>query len=222
MKRVVLLFFICIVTHHAANAQAAEIAKAIQEGVKKVIIAIDLRIQRLQNKTILLQNAQKTIENILSKTKLDEIAGWVDQQREQYAIYFEELNKVKSIISYYHKIKDVKDKQVRIVQQYKKAYDLFKKDDRFTAEEIAYMGNVYLGMLERSLQNLEKLFLVINSFATTMTDRERMAMVDQASEGMTETYHDLSRFNEENKLLSLRRSKDAQELSVVKALYGME
>ena len=39
----------------------------IKFAVKKVIKAIDLRIQRLQNKTIWLQNAQKKIENILSK-----------------------------------------------------------------------------------------------------------------------------------------------------------
>jgi len=222
MKRIVLILLVCCAVQGSANAQAAEVAKAIQEGVKKVIIAIDLKIQRLQNETIWLQNAQKTIENILSKTKLDEIAGWVDKQREQYANYFDELNRVKTIISYYHKIKDVRDKQVRIVNQYKRAYDLFKKDDHFTAEDIAYMGNVYAGMLERSLQNLEQLFLVINSFAASMTDRERMAIVDQASEDMMETYYDLSRFNNENKLLSMRRSKDAQELAVTKALYGIE
>ena len=33
----------------------------IKEGITKVIVAVDLKIQRLQNETIWLQNAQKTL-----------------------------------------------------------------------------------------------------------------------------------------------------------------
>lgn len=221
IKRVLVAVILFLSVHGTANAQAAEVAKAIQEGVKKVIVAMDLYVQRLQNQTIQLQNIQKAVENILSKLKLEEIAGWVERQRTLYAGYFEELNRVKSIIGYYHKIRDIKDKQVRIVEQYQRAYRLFKQDDHFTADELLYMGRVYAGMLERSVQHLERLLLVVNSFTTTMTDRERMAIVDKTAEEMSETYLDLSRFNNENKLLSLRRSKDAGELAVTKALYGL-
>ena len=35
----------------------------------------------MQNKTIWLQNAQKVIENQMSKTKLTEISGWTEQQK---------------------------------------------------------------------------------------------------------------------------------------------
>ena len=221
IKRVLVAVILCLSVQGTANAQAAEVAKAIQEGVKKVIVAMDLYVQRLQNQTIQLQNIQKAVENILSKLKLEEIAGWVERQRTLYAGYFDELNRVKSIIGYYHKIRDIKDKQVRIVEQYQRAYRLFKQDDHFTADELLYMGRVYAGMLERSVQNLERLLLVVNSFTTTMTDRERMAIVDKTAEEMSETYLDLSRFNNENKLLSLRRSKDAGELAVTRALYGL-
>ncbi len=58
----------------------------IKEGIVKVIKAVDLKIQRLQNKTIWLQNAQKTLENSMSKLKLDEISGWVEKQRTLYKV----------------------------------------------------------------------------------------------------------------------------------------
>jgi transcriptional regulator len=51
------------------------VLEIIRQGIKKVIIAVDLKIQRLQNKTIWLQNAQKTIENAMSKLRLDEIGN---------------------------------------------------------------------------------------------------------------------------------------------------
>ena len=38
--------------------------------VKKVLMAIDLEVQRMQNKTIWLQNAQRELENVLSQTKV--------------------------------------------------------------------------------------------------------------------------------------------------------
>ena len=49
-----------------ASAQLA-IAEVISQAITKVVRAVDLKIQRLQNKTIWLQNAQKTLENEMSK-----------------------------------------------------------------------------------------------------------------------------------------------------------
>ena len=60
----------------------------IKAAVKKVVRAADLKIQRLQNKTIWLQNAQKTLENKMSKLKLTEISDWSKKQKELYAKYF--------------------------------------------------------------------------------------------------------------------------------------
>ena len=71
------------------------------KAIKKVIKAVDLQIQRLQNKTIWLQNAQKTLENKMAKLKLEEISDWVEKQRKLYDDYFQELWKVKSALTYY-------------------------------------------------------------------------------------------------------------------------
>ncbi len=109
------------------NAQFP-ILEIIQAGVKKVIKAVDLKIQRLQNETIWLQNAQKTLENKMQELKLNEIGGWVEKQRALYANYYEELWKVKSAISYYRQVKDAIDKQLRIVDEYKRALGLFRQD----------------------------------------------------------------------------------------------
>lgn len=73
-----------------ANAQIA-VLEVIKAGVKKVIKAVDLKVQRLQNETIWLQNAQKVLENQLSKLKLTEIADWTEKQKELYKNYYEEL-----------------------------------------------------------------------------------------------------------------------------------
>src|SRR5687768_15018192 len=88
------------------SAAQIPIVEIIKAGVIKVIKAIDLKIQRLQNKTIWLQNAQKTLENKMQELKLGEISDWVEKQRKLYADYYEELWRVKSAIAYYQKVKD--------------------------------------------------------------------------------------------------------------------
>lgn len=209
-----------LATPKATQADPVIVA-AVKALAKKVIRAIDLAVQRLQNRTIALQNAQKVLENALSKLKLKEIGEWVDKQREQYAQYFEELNKVKTLIAYYHRVKEIMAQQVRMVEEYKRAYTLFKNDKHFTAQEILYMAQVYEGMLNASLQHIDQLVLVVNAFKTQMTDHKRMAIINQAANAVEENYQDLQAFNNQNKLLSLQRSKSADEAKMVKAMYGL-
>src|SRR5215211_5721301 len=85
----VVVFFV-VLPGRSINAQNP-ITLIIQQGIKKVIVAIDLKIQRLQNKVIWLQNAQKVVENSMSKLHLEEIGDWVEKQRNLYQDYFDEL-----------------------------------------------------------------------------------------------------------------------------------
>ncbi len=199
----------------------AEIIAVIKAGIVKVIKAVDLKIQRLQNQTIWLQNAQKTIENELSKLKLQEIGEWVEKQRTLYADYFDELQQVRSVIAYYHRVKAITGMQVRIVREYRRAYDLFKQDTHFTVDEIDFMGKVYAGILQKSIDNMQQVQLVVNAFTVSMSDAERLRIINEAADAVEENYMDLRTFNRENQVLSLQRSKDVGEINVVKQLYGL-
>ena len=221
MKGVVLTLFVVAISSQKSNAQLV-IAEVIKAGVKKVIMAVDLQVQRMQNKTIWLQNAQKEMENILSETKLDEISDWVQKQKDLYGDYFNELWQVKDIIEYYHRIKEITETQVKIISAYEGAYNLFKQDSHFTDDEIEYMGKVYSGIIDASIKNLDQLSIVINSFNTQMSDESRLDIINRAAEVMTENYSDLKAFNSQNMMLSLQRSKDLNEVTVVKQLYGLQ
>lgn len=194
----------------------------IKEGITKVIKAVDLKIQRMQNKTIWLQNAQKILENAMSKAKLEEITTWVQRQKDLYQDYFDELQKIKSAIASYHRIKEITDKQVQLVKEYKRAWALFKQDQHFTPSELTYMEQVYTGILDESVKNLDGLFLVINSFQTQMSDAGRLEVIGQVADGIEANYHDLKAFNQQNVLLSLQRAKTQKEVEVVKQLYGLQ
>ncbi len=198
------------------------ITEVIKEGIKKVIVAIDLKIQRLQTKTIWLQNAQKVVENAMSKLKLSQIGDWVQKQKDLYQNYFDELWKVKNVLTYYFRVKEIINQQSALVREYHRAWQGVKHDGHFTADEVAYIGKIYTGMIEESLKNLEQVSLVINSFTTQMSDGSRMEIIDDAARRMQTNYDDLRRFNSENIQLSIQRSNDEHEISIVKQLYGIE
>ncbi|MBN8718382.1 MAG: conjugal transfer protein TraI [Sediminibacterium magnilacihabitans] len=225
MKKLLAIAGIILLISVAPAQQAAAqipIAEIIKAGIKKVIKAVDLKIQRLQNKTIWLQNAQKTLENQMSKLKLQEIGDWVNKQKELYAKYFDELSKVKSAISTYQSVKDIINKQVLLVKEYSKAFNLSRQDKNFTPQEIDCMRQVYSGILDESLKSIEQVQLVITAFTTQMTDAKRLIIIHAASDNIEQNLADLRQFNQQNIRISLQRSKERNDIDVVKKLYGIE
>ena len=210
--------FVSLPTGASAQVAFLEVIKA---GVKKVIKAMDLKVQRLQNETIWLQNAQKVLENQLSKLKLEEIADWTGKQKELYGQYYEELWKVKSAIVYYKRLRELTWVQVKIVDEYHWAWNLFNKSGHFSADELAAMEKVYSGILEVSVKNVDGLLSIVSSFKTQMSDAARLELIVAAAEEMESNWQDLKRFNRENSLLSIQRAKSLEEVAKLRELYGI-
>jgi hypothetical protein len=196
-------------------------AEIIKQGIKKIIKAIDLMIQRIQNKTIWLQNAQKVLENKLSQLKLSEIAQWTEKQRTLYKEYFDELRKVKVAISTYKRVRLILDRQKQMIQECAFMRSMIQQDNHFTRQEIEFMLRVYTGMAEESIHNLEQLLLVINAFKVQLSDGKRLELINKAGDSIDKTCTDLQQFNAQNIQLSLNRAKDAHEIESVKKLYGL-
>ena len=206
----------------AAPAPAAPpIFGLIKEAVKKAIKAIDLKIQKLQNKTIQLQNAQKQIENTLSKLKLNEISDWAQKQKHLYSQYYNELKEVKAIVTQYQRIRDITSKQAKLLSDYQRAWGMLRQDSHFTPEELSYMEQVYQGILEGSMSNMEHIFMIVESYTTSMSDGERLELINKAADRIDRNYDDLRKFNRQNALLSLQRAKTEKEVEQVRRLYGI-
>jgi hypothetical protein len=215
-----ILVLLLTLFNYSAHAQL-EIVEAIQGATKKVIRAIDLKIQRLQNRTIDLQNIQKEIENILSKLKLDEIADWTRKQKEIYQEYFDELWRVKSAIAYYRRITDLIGKQKTLVAEYRRAYGRICVDKNFSPGEVAYIHAVYSGIIQESAKSLDQILLVIESLTVQMSDADRLEIIDRAGEEIENHIDNLRSFTNHTVQTSLQRTRDVTELERIKKLYGL-
>jgi hypothetical protein len=204
-----------------ADAQVI-VGSVISSTVGRVIRAIDLEVQRMQNQTIWLQNAQKALENHLSKLKLTEISDWSSKQKDLFNGYYQELWNVKTAIAYYSRVSDLTQKQIALVNSYNAAWALLKNDKHFTADELTYMGNVYSGILQASVNDLDQLLAIIHANKTQMPDAKRMEIVNKTVDHMDTNYNDLQQFNNQNKLLSLQRAGDENEVLTLKKYYGID
>ncbi|HZY35959.1 MAG TPA: conjugal transfer protein TraI [Mucilaginibacter sp.] len=198
------------------------VGSVISSTVGRVIRAIDLQVQQMQNQTIWLQNAQKALENQLSRLKLTEISDWSQKQKDLFSSYYQELWQIKSAIAYYSRIAEMTQKQVTLVNSYNQAWALLKNDKHFNADELAYMTRVYSGILQASVNDLDQILLVINGNKTQMPDAKRMDIINKAADHMDTNYNDLQRFNSENEMLSLQRAEDENEVQTLKQYYGIQ
>jgi conjugation system TraG family ATPase len=204
-----------------ASAQALDIIGLAEAVAKKVIEAADLKIQELQNATIVLQNSEKVLENNMTGGLLDDITGWVQQQENLYGEYYQELWQVKSALSTYSKTATLIQRQVQLVNEEQQDWAAVQRDPHFSVAELSHIANVYSGILNESSQNIQQIEKVITAFVTQTDDASRLRLVDETSASIDGNYRDLRAFTQENSLLSLQRAKDEADLLTIKSLYNI-
>lgn len=189
--------------------------------IKKVIIALDLKVQQLQNQTIALQNAEAAIENNLHLSSLNDINGWLGKEKALYQQYYKELATVRTVIADYDEVKRIISQQEQLLTEYNNANNLFRQDKHFSAAELNQMSTVYGGIIEESARNLQEVITAVASISTQMKDAERLMLVHHATAGMQQNLNDLRQFNNHNVQLSLARARDEQDRQQVRTLYGL-
>jgi hypothetical protein len=223
MKRFFIgLLLMVVITMIPAGRANAQIIDAIEDAIKAALMAVDLGIQKVQTETVNLQDAQKALENAMQQTQLGDITSWVQQQKDLFSEYYQELLQVKNALTAYDKVVSMIDKQAQLIKDYQTAYAAMQNDPHFSAQEISYIGQVYSGILKQSVENLNQLEMVITALVTQMGDGSRLRIIDGAGARIDQNYSDLHQFTQQNILLSMQRATDTKDLQEVELLYGLQ
>lgn len=197
------------------------ITEIIRRGVVRAIKAVDLQIQRLQLETVWLQNAQKTLENVLSQLKLDEISDWAQRQGDLFGGYYDELWRVKNTITQYQRIRDIVQNQALLIKEYQAVWNLLRNSQNFSVAETAYMERVYSKILEMSINNMQQVHVVVNAFRTQMSDAERLELIHRVDRDVRNNLADLRRFNRQNIGLDTQRGGNLLDLDMIQQIHGL-
>ena len=138
-----------------------------------------------------------------------------------HKVFLDGLMQVSPVVKKYKRVIDIIEKQGLIVKEYKSGFSRFKKTGQFNLTEINYMSGVYTSLLDRSLQGLNELLMVITANQLRMNDEERLAAIDQIFAGMEDKLSFLRSFNRSTAVLAMQRWREAIDTKVSQQLYGV-
>lgn len=203
MKKI-LLFITLVVINFMSKAQEQEAQQLLLNWEK--LIQFKKILQNMKDGYQVLHKGYTAIKNIsegnfsLHKTFLDA------------------LLEVRPAVRKYKRVADIINYQVRIVKNYKAAFNEFKSNGAFSSEEITYMGKVYSNLLDASLKNTEELTLVITAGKLRMSDEERLHAIDRIYANIEDQYSFLKAFNNNTVVLALQRKGEKADIEMSKRI----
>jgi len=136
--------------------------------------------------------------------------------------FLDGLLEVSPEVKKYKRIADIISYQLRIVKEYKAAFNQFRQDKNFTPDEIKYIGKVYSNLLVESLKCLDELSMVITAGKLRMSDDERLQAIDRIYNEIVDQFSFLQDFNNGTAVLSVQREKDMQDIDLSRKLYNIK
>ena len=221
MAFAVVLLFATMVFPAQGNAQYA-IVEAVKAASKKIIKAVDLSVQRLQNGVIDLQNAQRVLENMLSSLRLQDIASWTQQQKELYQGYFDELWQIKTALSYADRLRYIVQLEKQLYQEYSSAWGVLQKNGLFNPIQLRQIDAVYAQYIDQSVAATDDLIRLMGAFSVQMSDAQRLALIDQVTQELTTLIRQLRAFTGSIQNLSRERAAKLDGLNKLLKLYGLQ
>ena len=217
-KRLLLIAFIFITGYSSADAQIIDIIIIL---TNKVVKAIDLKIQELQNQTINLQIIQKQAENELSKQNLSEISDWVEKQKNLYKDYYASLKQVKPLIAGGQNISRLVQQQKELFGLYELASSKTKLDIHLTEKEKVGTLSQYATILDESTKSFAQLKQTISSNTIQLSDGDRIKLINQYANQLDGLLYKLQTIYSRSQQLSLQRSKDETDSKTIRDFYGL-
>ena len=137
-----------------------------------------------------------------------------------HSTYLNSLLSVSPTVKNYVRIADIISDQASIVSEYKNALNSFNNSGSFSASELNYISSVYGNLFNKSLDNLDELVMVLTNSELRMSDAERLNAIDHIYSDMQDKLTFLRQFDARAGILANQRQHQAQDLNVLKNLYG--
>ena len=158
--------------------------------------------------------ASKTVNNTLNNFR--EVEKIYRQGKE----YYDALQKVKTLVSDAYKVKETILMVSDISGIYVNSYKKMLSDKNFTPKELDAIAFGYARLLEESSECLKELKDVVTVTSLSMTDKERMDVIDRVYRDVKEYKGLVNYYTNKNISVSYLRALKAGDTERVLSLYG--
>ena len=166
-------------------------------------------------------NASKNIIHT-SKTATNMVSNFQETVKiyEQGKKYYDALKSVNNLVKDGIKVKNTILMIGEISDIYVTNFQLMLRDENYTAEELSAIAFGYTKLLEESNNVLKEMKEVVNVTTLSMTDKERMDVVDRCYNRVRNYRNLVMYYTNKNISVSYLRAKKKNDMDRVLALYG--
>lgn len=201
--RIFMLCLSCMLTITGAKAQwvvtdPANLAQGIINATKNIV------------------QTSSTASNMLNNFK--EVQKVYNQGRE----YYDALKAVNNLVKDARKVQKTILMVGDITDIYVNSFEKMLSDDNFTVEELVAIANGYTILLNESDDVLQELKGIVNASTLSLSDKERMEVIDNSYNKMLEYRSLVKYYTNKNISVSLLRAKEKNASQRVLDLYGSD
>jgi len=199
--RIILLFSACLLLAGTARAQwvvsdPGNLAQGIINASKNII-------HTSKTATNMVSNFQETVKIY-----------------EQGKKYYDALKSVNNLVKDAVKVRNTILMIGEISDIYVTNFQLMLRDENYTPEELSAIAFGYTKLLEESNDVLKEMKDVVNITTLSMTDKERMDVVDRCYNRVRRYRNLVMYYTNKNISVSYLRSRKKNDMDRVLALYG--
>ena len=199
--RIILLFSACLLLAGTARAQwvvsdPGNLAQGIINASKNII-------HTSKTATNMVSNFQETVKIY-----------------EQGKKYYDALKSVNNLVKDAVKVRNTILMIGEISDIYVTNFQLMLRDENYTTEELSAIAFGYTKLLEESNDVLKEMKDVVNITTLSMTDKERMDVVDRCYNRVRRYRNLVMYYTNKNISVSYLRSRKKNDMDRVLALYG--
>jgi DNA mismatch repair ATPase MutS len=192
------------------------IALCFVSGVKAQFVVTDPlnMVQNIINSISEIVETSTTATNTIKTFK--ETAKVFEQGKE----YYDKLKSVHNLVKDAKKVQETVLLVGEISDIYVTNYQRILNDPNFSSSEVTAIGNGYTILLNESKDMLSELKDIISDTGLSMTDAERMAIIDKVYLRVKRHRDLVSYYTRKNVSISYLRSRKNGDINRVLALYG--
>ncbi len=166
-------------------------------------------------------NASKNIIHT-SKTATNMVSNFQETVKiyEQGKKYYDALKSVNNLVKDAVKVKNTILMIGEISDIYVTNFQLMLRDENYTPEELSAIAFGYTKLLEESNDVLKEMKDVVNITTLSMTDKERMDVVDRCYNRVRNYRNLVMYYTNKNISVSYLRARKKNDMDRVMALYG--
>ena len=199
--RILMMFTLCLLFAGRANAQwvvtdPTNLAQGIINATKNIV-------HTSSTATNMINNFKETVKIY-----------------EQGKKYYDALKSVNNLVKDARKVQQTILMVGEITDIYVSNFQLMMRDENFTIEELGTIAFGYTKLLEESSDVLKEIKDVVNITTLSMTDKERMDVVDRCYNTMKRYRNLVSYYTNKNISVSYLRAKKKSDMDRVLSLYG--